>query len=78
MKLKDVIDKNQLGQEISAYMWGAEDKPINPSEFNIFNLNPEKEIEEALEKAENSKINLYKMNFEKTSKRNSIFKLYIF
>ena len=68
MKLKDVIDKNQLGQEISAYMWGAEDKPINPSEFNIFNLNPEKEIEEALEKAENSKINLYKMNFEKTVK----------
>ncbi len=58
------INKNQLGQEISAYEW-TEEENIDPNKINIFNLDPEKEIEEALKATENTKINLYKMNLNK-------------
>ena len=62
--LDKALDKNQLGQEVSAYAW-TEEENIDPNKINIFNLNPEKEIEEALKGTENTKINLYKMNFGK-------------
>ena len=42
-----------------------EDVNIDTNEFNIFNLNVEKEIEKALTDTESGKVNLYKMNFEK-------------
>ena len=63
--INDAIKKNQLTQEISVYKWDNEEKNINPNEMNIFNLNPENEIEDALKYAEESKINLYKMNLSK-------------
>lgn len=58
------LEKNQLGQDISAYAW-KEEENLDPNKINIFNLNPEKEIEEALKTTENTKITLYKMNIGK-------------
>ena len=58
------LEKNQLGQDISAYAWNEEEN-LDPNKINIFNLNPEKEIEEALKTTENTKITLYKMNIGK-------------
>ena len=58
------LEKNQLGQDISAYAW-KEEENLDPNKINIFNLNPEKEIEEALRTTENTKITLYKMNIGK-------------
>ena len=42
-----------------------EDENIDTNEFNVFNLNPEKEIENALMDTESGKVNLYKMNLAK-------------
>ena len=58
------LEKNKLSQEVSAYSW-TEEENIDPNKINVFNLNPEKEIESALSATENTKINLYKMNFGK-------------
>lgn len=59
------INKNELKQDISVYKWIEEDENIDTNEFNVFNLNPEKEIENALMDTESGKVNLYKMNLEK-------------
>ena len=63
--IKEVINKNQLEQEIAGYKWIEEDENIDTNEFNVFNLNAEKEIENALRNTESGKVNLYKMNFAK-------------
>lgn len=63
--INDAVKKNKLGQEVSAYMCTPDDKNIDPNEINVFNLNPEAELEKALKTSENTKINLYKMNLEK-------------
>lgn len=59
------INKNELKQDISVYKWMEEDENIDTNEFNVFNLNPEKEIENALMDTESGKVNLYKMNLAK-------------
>ena len=61
----DAIKKNQLDQDITVYRWESEENNINPNQLNIFNLNPELEIEDALKKSGESRINLYKMNLKK-------------
>mgnify|MGYP003298278291 CR=1 FL=1 len=43
----------------------AEEESIDTNELNVFNLDAEKEIEEAIKTSDTGKINLYKMNFEK-------------
>ena len=58
------FEKNKLGQEISAYAWTEEDN-LDSNRINVFNLNPEKEIEDSLKATESTKINLYKMNLNK-------------
>lgn len=63
--INDAVKKNQLGQEVSTYRWTEEDKNIDANEINVFNLNPELEIEQALKTTENAKFNLYKINFGK-------------
>ena len=63
--IKEVINKNQLEQEIAGYKWIEENQNIDTNEFNVFNLNAEKEIENALRNSESGKVNLYKMNFAK-------------
>ena len=57
-----------MQQEIAGYKWIEEDQNVDTNEFNIFNLNPEKEIENALIGTESGKVNLYKMNFDKDVK----------
>ena len=66
--INQAIDKNVLKQEIAGYKWIEEDQNIDTNEFNIFNLNPEKEIEDSLMSTESGKVNLYKMNFDKNVK----------
>ena len=63
--IDEAINKNKLQQEVAGYKWIEEDQNIDTNEFNIFNLNPEKEIENALMSTESGKVNLYKMNFDK-------------
>ena len=67
-QILEATNKNSFDQNISGYMWTLEGKNIDPNEINIFNLNPEKEIEEALYNSEETKLNLYKMNFKKGTK----------
>lgn len=66
--IEKALEKSQLGQNLSGYKWMPEEENIDTNEINIFNLNVEKEIEEALIKSETGKINLYKMNFDKEIK----------
>ena len=63
--IEQAINKNELKQNISVYKWMEEDENIDTNELNVFNLNPEKEIENALMDTESGKVNLYKMNLEK-------------
>ena len=66
--IEEAIEKNKLPQNVAGYKWIEEDQNIDTNEFNIFNLNPEKEIENALMGTESGKVNLYKMNFDKNIK----------
>jgi len=59
------IAKIELDQELSAYKWIPEEENIDTNELNVFNLDAEKEIENAIKESENGKINLYKMNLSK-------------
>lgn len=63
--IENVVNKNQLQQNVAGYKWIEENQNIDTNEFNIFNLNLESEIENALMGTESGKVNLYKMNFEK-------------
>ena len=63
--IEQAINKNELKQNISVYKWMEEDENIDTNELNVFNLNPEKELENALIDTESGKVNLYKMNLEK-------------
>ena len=63
--INEAIEKNKLTQEVAGYKWMEDDQNIDTNEFNVFNLNPEKEIENALMDTESGKVNLYKMNLEK-------------
>ena len=63
--INEAMKKNQINQEICAYKWTSESKNIDPNEINVFNLKLETEMEQALKEQENTKINLYKMNFGK-------------
>lgn len=63
--IEEVMDKNKLQLQVPGYKWIEEDQNIDTNEFNVFNLNPEKEIENALIDTESGRVNLYKMNFEK-------------
>ena len=63
--IEKTINKISLGQNLSGYKWIPEDENIDTNEFNIFNLDVEKEIESAIKESVTGKINLYKMNFEK-------------
>lgn len=71
-ELEDVIStvchaiaKVELDQELSGYKWIPEEENIDTNELNVFNLDAEKEIEDAIKNSETGKINLYKMNFAK-------------
>jgi len=63
--IKEAINKNELDLELSGYKWIPEEENIDTNELNVFNLDAEKEIENAIKECETGKINLYKMNFAK-------------
>ena len=63
--IESAICKNKLSQEVAVYKWIEEEENRDTNELNVFNLNPEKEIENALMDTESGKVNLYKMNLEK-------------
>ena len=63
--LKKVIGKNELDQEVAAYRWLPEEENIDTNEFNVLNLDVDKEIQNALKESETGRTNLYKMNLEK-------------
>lgn len=63
--VEDAVNKIKLDQELAGYKWIPEEQNIDTNELNVFNLNAEKEIENAIKESETGKINLYKMNFAK-------------
>lgn len=63
--IKKAINKNELDLEVSGYKWIPEEENIDTNELNVFNLDAEKEIKDAIKNSETGKINLYKMNFAK-------------
>lgn len=58
--ISKALEKGIIPENIIAYK-AINNKTLNDKEINVFNINPEKEIEEALEK-DGNKINLYKIN----------------
>ena len=64
-RVNDAINKISTSEDIVAYMWTDEDKTIDANEINVFNLDAEYEIEQAIRNSESSKINLYKIKLEK-------------
>lgn len=72
--IKDALKKIQSQQELIVYK--ATEETLNLEKFNIFNINPEKEIKESC-KSLDTKINLYKINVTKGANliafTNSIF-----
>lgn len=72
--IREALKKVQTTQELVVYK--AIEETINLEKLNVFNINPEKEIKEALIGSE-TKINLYKINVSKESNliafTNSVF-----
>lgn len=64
-RISDAINKISTSQDIVAYMWTEEDQTIDANKINVFNLDAEEEINEAIKKSESNKINLYKIKLEK-------------
>lgn len=63
--VEEAVNKIKLDQEIAGYKWIPEEESIDTNELNVFNLDAEKEIKNAIKESETGKINLYKMNFAK-------------
>lgn len=64
--ISKALEKGIIPENIIAYK-AINNKTLNDKEINVFNINPEKEIEEALEN-DGNKINLYKINVKEGSK----------
>lgn len=62
--IREALKKIQSPQELVVYKATGEE--LNVEKLNIFNINPEKEMKEALVKEE-TKINLYRINIKKDS-----------
>ena len=63
--IQEALEKNKLNEDISVYMWTEEDGNIDANKINIFNLDAEAEIQDAINKTEDNKINLYRINLKK-------------
>ena len=61
--IKKAYGKVKTPQDIILYK-GIMDEKIDEDNFNVFNINPEKELEE-ISKIDGSEINLYKINLKK-------------
>lgn len=65
-KMSKAIDKGIIPEKLPVYK-AINTENINNKEINVFNINPENEMEEAV-KAEGEKINLYKLNVKEGTK----------
>ena len=63
--IQKALEKGIIPENIIVYK-ALNDKNLNNKEINVFNINPEKEIEEAI-KREGENINLYKINVKEGS-----------
>ena len=61
--IKDAFNSVKSPEDATIYK-AINDEKIDENEFNVFNLNPQEEITEALE-TEGNEINLYKLNLKK-------------
>ena len=66
-RINEALSKMTTSQDIIAYMWTEDNENIDANKINVFNLNAEAEIQKAMEKSENNKVNLYKIKLEKGS-----------
>ena len=62
---KSALEKVVVTEDIPVYKAIVDDK-LDDRQFNVFNINPEKEIQETI-KRESSKINFYKLNLKEGS-----------
>ena len=73
--IESSLEKIKVTENIAIYLAINEEK-IDEQSINIFNLNPEREVKNAIEK-EGNKINLYKINLNRNDKAiiytNSVF-----
>lgn len=73
--IETALPKIKITENVPIYM-ALNGEKINKDNINVFNLNPEKELKEAI-KEEGSKINLYKINLKRNANAivytNSIF-----
>ena len=60
------LNKIVIPENLSVYK-STENQKLDEKEINVFNINPEKEIEEAI-KGEEQEINLYKINVKQGTK----------
>ena len=58
--IKEALEKNKIEEDMYIYMISTKDE-LNKDIYNVFNVNPEKEIDKILYKKENE-FNLYKIN----------------
>lgn len=65
-KMSKAIEKGIIPEKLPVYK-AKNTENINNKEINVFNINPENEMEEAV-KAEGDKINLYKLNVKEGTK----------
>ena len=61
--VKTAIEKVNVCEDLPIYK-AIDDKLINEKDINIFNINPEAEIKEAIERQEAEEINFYKINLK--------------
>jgi len=61
--IKTAIEKVNISEDLPVYK-AIDDKLINEKNINIFNINPEAEIKEAVERQEAEEINFYKINLK--------------
>ena len=64
--ISKALEKGIIPENIIAYK-AINNKTLNNKEINVFNINPEKEMEDAIE-SDGNKINLYRINVKEGSK----------
>lgn len=62
--VKKALDKVVVSEDLPVYK-AMPDKLIDDKEINVFNINPEEEIQEILQEDKSTKINFYKINLKR-------------
>lgn len=62
--VKKALDKVVVSEDLPVYK-AMPDKLLDDKEINVFNINPEEEIQEILQEDKSTKINFYKINLKR-------------